>query len=215
MDQHLHTASWPNRSLRDLHPRFYTCPVNTASSGVHKQSSQWIRLQAVPRSLHQSEKDCKHNLYTHTACWYYLMDKQCKWKHKTLAMQLKTLKFGADTGNSTLVFLVKYASASVAASGYGLPFNSHGESTNILSNKQIHLAWTERDSCIHIAYFCTALMSYPNNWEAHHSLLLSSICWSVWWCLQKAFISRCATYAYHILQISSYNLHQAVYLRIM
>lgn len=143
---------------------------------------------------------------------------QLEAQNSSHAAEDSTLKFGADTGNSILLFPEKNASASVTARGYGLPFNNHGESTNLLSNKQIHLAWMG-DSHSAIAYFCTALLFYPSNWEAGmeacHSLLLSSTYWSVYWCLQKAFLSRCAMYAYHILQISFYNPQQAVYLRVM
>lgn len=119
--------------------------MSTASSVVHKQSSQWIKLQAVPSSFHQSEKDCKHNLYTHTAYWViqWIIQASESTKPQPCNQELCTWKFGADTGNIILVFPAKNTSASSTASGYGLPFNSHSETTNILCNKQIQLAWIE------------------------------------------------------------------------
>lgn len=75
----------------------------------------------------------------------YSMDNPGKWEHKTSAMQPRALHleiWGRHWKHHSGLSR-KNTSASSTASGYGLPFNSHSETTNILCNKQIQLAWIE------------------------------------------------------------------------
>lgn len=175
------------------------------------QTPNCPKLSSLTREIPQAQPIHPYNLLI-VYNGYITQVKAQDISHANENSVLWHLDWALETAPPSLLW--KIPRASVTTIGYGLPFNSHTESTNLPSNKQIHLAWIEIHTVLLHTFEQPCCSTEQQRWK-----LSTPFCWAVHaamfhWCLQKAFISRHATYVYYILQNSACNLQQALYLRV-
>lgn len=164
MVQHLHTASWPNRSINHLHPKFYTCvlwaqlPVKSINKLPNESDSKQFQALFI-KQRRSASTTCKPIQLIDVIQWLNHAGESSKLQ--PCSQDLFTLKFGADTGNSILVFLANNTRVSVTAREYGLPFNSHSEREHKYALLQANPLDMNRDSSSAITYIYTAGMKVP------------------------------------------------------